>query len=132
MRMRRSTWFYSAIILVGPSCSFEAHPAVRRCSLHRHRFASNSDVNDAESDADITHQHLLQQLLIKAELNPDHCLVERLSGPGFCNALYKIQCGEDRQVSAEAAAIENVKVGSSPPLLITLIPNRWLQSCFQV
>lgn len=46
-------------------------------------------LRNKESD-DIDH---VWQLLRKSDIDPETCRLESLSGPGFCNALYKVQFG---------------------------------------
>ena len=81
-------WIYG-LVIVDLSWSFEAHSSVSQARLVRKSAAQSHAAVVLESEGIRQVHALLQQ----AEMNPKDCHVEPLSAPGFCNALYKVQCG---------------------------------------
>jgi tRNA A-37 threonylcarbamoyl transferase component Bud32 len=91
MPVRSALLFIVPLILglCSYSFSFDVIPRRRPCRsvLHLARRALSGD--DKKN---------LNELLYQAGIDPEQCQVEQLSGPGFCNALYEVQCGSDKMV----------------------------------
>jgi len=90
----KCSWLYG-VALIGSCCSLRVYPSssearvyfVRQNSAPRHASAADVGSEDIEQ---------LHTLLRQAGIYPKDCTIKALSGPGFCNALYKVQCGEKK------------------------------------
>lgn len=90
----RGFWIY-ALVFADSSLCFDNRlsDAAARARLRRQQpscYASTS-----HSVNDIYH---LDELLQRAELDLKDCQIEPLSGIGFCNVLYKVQCLRKKQI----------------------------------
>ena len=117
---RRSTWLCIVSLLVMDfacplSCSFQVPVGARQCLALK---VSTAAKNEASNN--IYH---LRELLWRAKINPEQCRIEPLSGPGFCNALYKVQFGKT-PVSERRTIYSYRRLCSTHHFIIL----RWLES----
>lgn len=89
LHMKTRRWYIYAVFIAGQSCAFEPRPvAILGCGRQLACVANK-------------HQHAddipkLHELLLLADIDQELCQIEPLSGSGFCNALYKVQCGTSK------------------------------------
>lgn len=86
----RSTLLFSVSLILGLcsySCSFDVllHCS-RPCSV-RYLALENMSSDDKKH---------LDELLHQAGMDPEQSRIEPLKGPGFCNTLFRVQCGNEQ------------------------------------
>lgn len=117
----QSTLLFGVPLILGLcsySCSLDVIPHCSRpcCSVLHLALANTSSDNKKHLD----------ELLHQAGMDPEQSRIEPLEGPGFCNALYRVQCGNEQVRSMLFETTQDIF--KYPYFLMPI--SRWSENCF--